>query len=170
MHTGFLEPNITVISPTATSVTVNWTQPEHSRTVAVYFVTLRIKDTTLCFDYTEPDQATTTQPDINSATFIGLQEYSTYTVTIIANFVIVSYSMSSSRDFTTLMAGKRKQHVLNIISVLPATQSNHAGLCSIAKGEGAIPYSAKFSRPCGFCGFGLICENIIHELNHTPQQ
>ena len=97
-------------APTATSVIIAWTQPEFSLPVTVYFIIVtRIAEQALCSDTEVPDQTTTTQPDTTSTTLTGLQEFSNYRITIIANFNDQfggSYSTSSSRDFTTPSAGK----------------------------------------------------------------
>ena len=86
---GNLNPDTIAPSPTATSVTITWTQPEFSLPVAGYTVTVtRVTGSgqVLCPSFVEEDQLTTTSPSVTSTTFTGLQEFSSYTVRVTANF------------------------------------------------------------------------------------
>ena len=106
-----MAPLLSTPTPNASSVSIAWAQPEFSLPVTVYFVILtRIADQTLCPNFEEPYQTATTQSNTTFIVFAGLQEFSNYRVTIIANFNDQfggSHTMSSSRDFTTLSAGQQ---------------------------------------------------------------
>ena len=86
---GNLHPDTIVPSPTATSVTITWTQPEFSLPVVGYTVTVtRVTGSgqALCPSFVEEDQSTTTSPSVTTTTFTGLQEFSSYIVRVTANF------------------------------------------------------------------------------------
>ena len=101
-------------SPTATSVTITWTQPEFEYNIPVvgYTVTVTrlngLAETVRCASYTESRQPVTTTSTVMSVQFTGLQEFSSYRVTVTAMFSAtfgVTY-VSSSMEFSTLSAGK----------------------------------------------------------------
>ena len=84
-----MPPVISTPSPIATSVTITWTQPEFSLPVVGYTVTVtRVTGSgqVLCPSFVEEDQSTTTSPSVTTPTFTGLQEFSSYTVRVTANF------------------------------------------------------------------------------------
>ena len=100
--------------PTATSVTITWTQPEFSLPVAGYTVTVTRHTEigqALCSLFVEEDQSTTTSPSVTTTTFTGLQEFNTYTIGVIANFH-PSFGLPSalfamgSEIFTTSSSGE----------------------------------------------------------------
>ena len=89
IYIGNLAPVISIPSPTATSVTITWTQPEFSLPVVGYTITVtRVTGSgqVLCTSFVEEEQSTTTSPSVTTTTFTGLQEFSTYTIIVIATF------------------------------------------------------------------------------------
>ena len=116
MDAGNLPPVISTHSPTATSVTITWTQPEFSLPVIGYTVTVtRVTGSgqVLCTSFVEEDQSTTTSPSVTTTTFTGLQEFSSYTVRVTANFTpafgISAPMAEESMTFTTLSSGKKQE-------------------------------------------------------------
>ena len=64
----------------------------------------------LCPSFVEEDQSTTTSPSVTTTIFTGLQEFSSYTVRVTANFS-PAFGLSApmaeeSMTFTTLSSGK----------------------------------------------------------------
>ena len=118
---GTLPPVIsTLSSPTATSVTITWTQPDSesdfSIPVAEYTVTVtRLNGLTAvrCASYIESRQPVTTTSTVMSVQFTDLQEFSSYRATVTAMFSATFQvtPASSNLEFTTLSAGKK----LNIL-------------------------------------------------------
>ena len=112
---GFLSPIITKPSPTATSVTITWTQPEFSLPVTNYTVTVtqvRNSNQVLCRFFVEEDKSATTPSSIKNTTIIGLQAFSSYIVTVTADFrpafsLPFPTGMKSCNIFT-LSAGKQR--------------------------------------------------------------
>ena len=85
-YVGFLPPVVTP-SPTATSVTITWTQPEFSFPVVDYTVSLtRVTGSgqVLCPSVMDSRPSVTTMATVTSMEFTGLQEFSVYTVTVTA--------------------------------------------------------------------------------------
>ena len=112
-YVGNLAPVISTPSPTATSVTITWTQPEFSLPVVGYTVTVtRVTGSgqVLCPSFVEEDQSTTTSPSVTTTTFTGLQEFSSYTVRVIANFSpafgLSSLVATGNMMFITLRSGE----------------------------------------------------------------
>ena len=111
---GNRPPVVSTPSPTVTSVTINWTQPEFSLPVVGYTVTvIRVtgnNSQVLCPSFVEEDQSTTTSPSIATTTFTGLQEFSSYLVRVTANFSLAfglhSLPATESETFTTLSSGE----------------------------------------------------------------
>ena len=92
-------------SPTATSVTVSWTQPVSvgDLTVDMFRVTLTTTSTGMClgFNHTQEEATTSTSMVID-----GLEENSIYTVTISAmNNDFNAINTTSGLTITTLEAG-----------------------------------------------------------------
>ena len=112
---GTLAPVITPPSPTATSVSIIWTQPEFSLPVLDYNVSLTRVIGSSCPDSRSTVNTTATVTD-TSVEFTGLQEFSTYTVTVIARFNAFGMitQTQTSMDFTTLSAGIQRH-----ITVIP---------------------------------------------------
>ena len=114
LYIDALPPVISAPSPTATSVTITWTQPEFSLPVVGYTVTVTrlngLAETVRCASYTESRLPVTTTSTVMSVQFIDLQEFSSYTVTIIAIFsaTFEITPASSNLEFTTLSAGMIK--------------------------------------------------------------
>ena len=113
IHTGTSLPIITTPSPTATSVTITWTQPEFSLPLVGYTVTVtRVTGSgqVLCPSFMEEDQSTTTSPSVTTTTFTGLQEFSSYTVRVTANFSqafgISIPTAEGGMTFTTMIFGE----------------------------------------------------------------
>ena len=109
---GNLSPVISTPSPTATSVTITWTQPEFSLPVVGYTVTVtRVTEIVqvLCTSF-QNEQSTTTSPTRTATTFTGLQEFSSYTVRVTANFSpafgLLTLVATGSETFTTLNSGE----------------------------------------------------------------
>ena len=108
-----MNPDTIAPSPTATSVTITWTQPEFSLPVAGYTVTVtRVTGSgqVLCPSFVEEDQSTTTSPNVTTTTFTGLQEFSSYTVRVTANFNpafgLSSLIATENMMFITLSSGE----------------------------------------------------------------
>ena len=105
-----MEPVISTPSPTATSVSITWTQPEFSLPVLDYTVSLtRVTGSgqVLCPSVMDSRHPVTTMANITIMEFTDLQEFSTYTVTVTARFSAFGLTLqtSTSMDFTTLSAG-----------------------------------------------------------------
>ena len=100
---------ISISSLTATSVSVSWDQPAFSFTPIDYTVSLtRVtgEDQALCSDLEDNRPELTT--DVTAFNFTSLKEFSTYTVTIVAQFLefnTVASALSASENFITLSAG-----------------------------------------------------------------
>ena len=110
---GNLNPDTIAPSPTATSVTITWTQPEFSLPVAGHTVTVtRVTGSgqVLCPLFVEEDQSTTTSPNVTTTTFTGLQEFSSYTVRVTAIFSpafgLSSLIATGNIVFITLTSGE----------------------------------------------------------------
>ena len=108
--TGNLAPVISGVSATATSVTIMWTQPQFSREVTSYTITVTARSNTgRCPEYEEADRIVSTQPDMTTTT-LAVEEFRQYRVTVLATFtsefVTNPTAESSSMDFTTLGAGE----------------------------------------------------------------
>jgi len=101
-----INPVITLSSPlTATSVTISWTQPEFSLPVVEYTVSLtRVTGSgqALCPSVMDNRPAVATTG--NSMSFTGLEEFSTYTITVTATLDAfgVTALRTSRMEFTTL--------------------------------------------------------------------
>ena len=112
-------PEISTTSPTATSVTVTWTQPEIPLLVIRYTVTVTRatgSGQVLCPSFVEEDQSTTTSPSVTTTTFTGLQEFSTYTVRVrvtVSSIFGLTPTATGSRIFTTLSACEFVAHISN---------------------------------------------------------
>ena len=104
MHVGTLPPVISIFS-TTTSVTIFWTQPEFSVPVLDYEISLMGQ--VLCPSVMDNQPQVTTMTAVTSMEFTGIQEFSTYTVTVTARFSAFGLltHTSTSMDFTTLGAG-----------------------------------------------------------------
>ena len=111
--TGNLAPDISEVSAAATSVTIMWTQPQFSREVTSYTITVTPRSNTgtgRCSGYVEDDHIASTQPGMTT-TRLAVEELRQYRVTVLATFTS-GFGMtnptaeSSSMDFTTLGAGE----------------------------------------------------------------
>ena len=105
---GIPSPTINVLSRTATSAIISWTQPEFVLPVTRYTVSLtRVTGSgqALCPSVVDNRPAVLTTG--NSMSFTGLEEFSTYTVTVTAVYDAFGATAmeSSSERFTTLSAG-----------------------------------------------------------------
>ena len=103
-----LSPVISTSSPTATSVTITWTQPEFSLPVVGYTVTVTrlngVAETVRCTQYNDSRHTVTNTR--RSALFTDLQEFSNYTVTVTAMFSML-IPASTNLELMTLSAGMR---------------------------------------------------------------
>ena len=116
--TGNLPPVISTLLPTSTSVSITWTQPEFSLPVVGYTVTVtRVTGSgqVLCPSFVEEDQSTTTSPSVTTTTFNGLQEFSSYTLRVTANFSPAFGTNSiptaeRSMTFTTIIFGEQRNN------------------------------------------------------------
>ena len=112
---GHLPPVISRPSPTASSVTITWTQPEFSLPVVGYTVIVTrlngLAETVRCNLYTESRQPITTTSTIMPVLFTGLQEFSNYTATVTVMFstTLEVTPASSNLEFTTLSDGMKYQ-------------------------------------------------------------
>ena len=125
IDSGNLPPVISTLSPTATSVTITWTQPEFSLPVVGYTVTVtRVTGSgqALCPSFVEEDQSTTTSPSVTTTTFTGLQEFSSYTVRVTASFSpafgLSSLIATESATLFTLSSGEYKiKHIIYALTI-----------------------------------------------------
>ena len=108
--TGAMAADVTISSLTATSVTISWSpQPaQFHLPVVEYTVSLtRVTGSsqTLCTQVMDTKQAVTTTN--TSMSFTGLEEFSTYTVTVTTTFNVFGSNMDVASDmmFTTTRAG-----------------------------------------------------------------
>ena len=109
-HVIGAQPPVIYMLPTATSVTITWTQPEFSLPVLNYTVSLtRVtgSDQVLCPSVMDTRPPVTTMATVTSMLFTDLQEFSTYTVTVTARFNTTVAQRPTSMEFTTLSAGKQ---------------------------------------------------------------
>ena len=90
-----------------------WTQPQFSREVTSYTITVTARSNTgtgRCSEYEETDCIASTQPGVTTTMLAGLEEFRGYSVTVLATFtsgfVTNPTAESSSMDFTTLGAGE----------------------------------------------------------------
>ena len=112
--TGNLAPVISEVSAAATSVTIVWTQPQFSREVTDYTITVTARDNTgtgRCSGVNEDDRIASTQPGVTTTMLAGLEEFRQYRVTVSATFIsglglTNPTAESSSTNFKTLSAGK----------------------------------------------------------------
>ena len=110
-----LAPVISVPTPTATSVSITWTQPELSLPVLNYTVSLTQvtgSGQVLCPSVMDSRSPITVMNTVTSMEFTGLQEFSSYTVTVNARFSASSL-VTQSTDFTTLSAGTKTTILIN---------------------------------------------------------
>ena len=123
----YLPPVISTPSPTATSVTITWTQPEFSHPVVGYTVTVTringLAETVRCASYTESRLPVTTTSTVMSVQFTDLQEFSSYRATVTAMFsaTFEVTPASSNLELTTLSAGMKyctPMHVAISIGIL----------------------------------------------------
>ena len=111
---GNLAPDISEVSAAATSVTIMWTQPQFSREVTSYTITVSARDNTgmgRCSGVVEDDRITSTQPGVTTTMLADLEEFTEYRVTVLATFtsdfgLTNPTAESSSTDFETLGAGE----------------------------------------------------------------
>ena len=111
--TGNLAPDISEVSAAATSVTIMWTQPQFSREVTSYTITVSARDNTgigRCSAVVEDDRIASTHPGMTTTT-LAVEEFREYRVTVLATFtsgfgLINPTAESSSTDFETLGAGE----------------------------------------------------------------
>ena len=111
LYVGTLPPVISTPSPTATSVTITWTQPEFSLPVVGYTVSVTrlngLAETVRCASYTESRLPVTTTSTVMSVQFTDLEEFSSYRATVTAMFSM-GIPASSFLELTTLSAGMRQ--------------------------------------------------------------
>ena len=110
---GNLAPDISEVSAAATSVTIMWTQPQFSREVTSYTITVTPgtnQNQNNCPSFSEYDRTASTQPGVTTTMTADLEEFREYRVTVLATFtsefVTNPTAESSSMDFTTLSAGE----------------------------------------------------------------
>ena len=111
MHIGIGPANATTSSLTATSVTISLSLPMFSLLVVEYTVSLiRVTGSgqALCPQVMDSRPAVTTTD--TSMSFTGLEEFSTYTVTVTTTFDVFGSDMDVASDvmFTTPSAGMCK--------------------------------------------------------------
>ena len=110
--TGNLAPDISGVSAVATSVTIMWTQPQFSREVTSYTITVTPgTNENNCPSFSEDNSTASTQPGVTTTMLAGLEEFRQYRVTVLATFTS-GFGMtnptaeSSSMDFETLGTGE----------------------------------------------------------------
>ena len=110
--TGNLAPDISEVLAAATSVTIMWTQPQFSREVTSYTITVTPgTNQNNCPSFSEDDHDASTQPGMTTTMLAGLEEFREYRITVLATFtsefgLINPTAESSFMDFTTLSAGE----------------------------------------------------------------
>ena len=107
---GIRAASVTTSSLTATSVTISWSpQPAQFRLPVVEYTVSLTRVTgsgqVLCTQFTDSRPAVTTTA--TSMSFSGLEEFSTYTVTVTTTFNVFGSNMDVASDmiFTTPSAG-----------------------------------------------------------------
>ena len=116
MHIGIGEANVTTSSMTATSVTISWSpQPAQFRLPVVEYTVSLTRVTgrgqVLCTEVMDNRSAVTTTD--TSMSFTGLEEFSTYTVTVTTTFNVFGSTIdvaSNMTMFTTSSAGMYNCH------------------------------------------------------------
>ena len=108
-NAGIMNPTIVVLSLSATSASLSWSQPQFSLPVVEYTVSLtRVTGSgqTLCPSLEDNGPAVATTG--NSISFTDLEEFSSYRVTVTAVYDAfgVTRMASSNEGFTTLSAGR----------------------------------------------------------------
>ena len=109
-YTGDIQIDVLVLSTTATSVDISWTQPAFSAPFQYSVSMTRLSNQMLCGGEaitTESAPVTNTEADSISMTFSGLQEFSAYTATVSVRqggFLSEPLTLGSV-NFTTLSAG-----------------------------------------------------------------
>ena len=110
MHIGIGPAVVTTSSLTATSVTISWSpQPAQFRLPVVKYTVSLTRVTgngqALCTPVMDSRPAVTTTD--TSLSFTGLEEFSTYTVTVTTTFIVSGSNMdvASDRMFITQSAG-----------------------------------------------------------------
>ena len=110
--TGNLAPVISGVSAATTSITIMWTQPQFSREVTSYTITVTPgTNQNNCPSFSEDDRTASTQPGVTTTMLAGLEEFREYRVTVLATFTsgfgtTNPTAESSFMDFTTLSAGE----------------------------------------------------------------
>ena len=118
-----LPPVIFTSSPSATSVTITWTQPEFSLPVVGYTVTVTrlngLAETVRCASYTESRLPVTTTSTVMSVQFTDLQEFSSYRATVTAMFsaTFEVTPASNNLEFITLRAGMIMHPCMHGVSI-----------------------------------------------------
>ena len=134
LYVGIMNTVITVLSPpTARSVIVSWTLPEFSLQVLEYrVVATRVTGSGLAL--CTPTMDTTSNVTTGSSmAFTGLEEFSTYTVTITATLDAFGATAmaASSKEFTTLTAGMTLWEIVKVLCLICYSQPQleHRTLC-----------------------------------------
>ncbi len=98
-------PTITTISPSSTSVHVYWQQVDGANTYEISFERLTGSQQLLCTDYGHSGSYSVGS-GYSSYTLTGLQEYSVYSISLVAVTSNDVRSSSTTRQVTTMSAGK----------------------------------------------------------------
>ncbi len=98
-------PTITTISPSSTSVHVNWQQVDGANTYEISFGRLTGSQQLLCRDYGHSSSYSIGSGS-SSYTLTGLQEYSVYSVSLVAVTSNNVRSSSTTRSIVTTSAGR----------------------------------------------------------------
>ena len=84
--TDNMAPDISEVSAAATSVTIMWTQPQFSREVTGYTITVTTRtNQNNCPSFSEDDRIASTQPGMTTTT-LAVEEFRQYRVTVLATF------------------------------------------------------------------------------------
>ena len=106
---GFFAPVITPPSPAARSVMITWTQPEFSREVTGYSITVAPGDNAGTCSFNEENRPASTQPNVLTTTFSDLEEFRNYVVTVVAGFSpglgVSNPTAQVTMNFATPIAG-----------------------------------------------------------------
>ena len=135
--TGAMAASITISSLTATSVTISWSpQPAQLRLPVIEYTVSLTRVTgsgqALCpgvMDSRRPAATTTA----TSMSFTGLEESSTYTVTVTTTFNVSGSNMDVASDmmFTTPSAGMNTRIIVIIMDIYKCIQSISSDLFSM---------------------------------------
>ena len=133
--TGAMAASITPSSLTSTSVTISWSSQPAQFRLPVFEYTVSLTQVTgsgqaLCPGIIDSRRPVVTATN-TSMSFIGLEEFSTYTVTVTTTFNVFGSNMDVASDmmFTTSSAGMDTRRIVVITCTCFLQCLYHAWLC-----------------------------------------